>query len=329
VLQQTSNPDSYTIGQQGTYDELMATTEFASLMDAFHRNGKETKKSDNNDDMAAATIRAMANTLPTSPTLATLTAFDAKDTSGSGHGHSNGHHEELMSPTLPTSSLMKKKLSVNNMNVNTGEHLIDEEQRLSGSATLRDILNHFLGSTGPMGIISVFLLAASAQSVLTTADFMLARWTNHVIENEVAGVAPPDPIPNMALYGGLIIGVQIILSLRSKAIVYVTIGGNRHLHRSLLTGVMGRTMAWFERTPTGRILNRFTKDMYVVDQEIGSKGDNASASWTSVLGSIIVCGIVAPPALAVVALLAYGNYWVTRYYCNSYREIHRLESLTR
>ncbi len=53
------------------------------------------------------------------------------------------------------------------------------------------------------------------------------------------------------------------------------------LHQSVFRRMLDGTLRWFEATPTGRILNRFAKDIDVIDQ-----GEQANVACTSALLSL-------------------------------------------
>ena len=60
--------------------------------------------------------------------------------------------------------------------------------------------------------------------------------------------------------------VTVIVSISSSAMTYSgALYASRKLFKGLLSSVMHATMRWFDVTPTGRILNRFQKDIETID----------------------------------------------------------------
>ena len=48
-----------------------------------------------------------------------------------------------------------------------------------------------------------------------------------------------------------------------------SVRASRRLHAQLSTSVLRASLGWFQATPVGRILNRFTRDTEVLDMELG------------------------------------------------------------
>jgi ABC-type multidrug transport system fused ATPase/permease subunit len=131
------------------------------------------------------------------------------------------------------------------------------------------------------------------------------------------------------IYGALLIGSNVFLLGRAFAVVRIATNASRAIHQQLFTNIFRKVVGWYERTPAGRIINRFTKDMYVVDQTIGPISETSLSTWLMVLGTFIVIAIVVPPALVITGLLTIGYYFTQSYYRKSSRELQRLDSITR
>ena len=100
-------------------------------------------------------------------------------------------------------------------------------------------------------------------------------------------------------------------------------------HSGLLDAVFGAPMNFFEGTPVGRILNRFSRDMEAIDQQIPRSLHEAFACVFTILTTIIVIVSVSPYALVVVLPIAIAYWRIQRRFRPASREGQRLDSVTR
>lgn len=91
-------------------------------------------------------------------------------------------------------------------------------------------------------------------------------------------------------------------------LVFATIKGSRTIHSKMLTNILRSPMSFFDTTPLGRIMNRFSKDIYNIDEVIPSSIDEFLASFLMVVSVILVVTISTP--IFVVVILPLGAfYW--------------------
>lgn len=82
----------------------------------------------------------------------------------------------------------------------------------------------------------------------------------------------------------------------------MSIGGilaSRYLHQSMLYDVLRSPMSFFERTPSGNLVNRFSKEIDTIDSVIPQIFKMFLGSMFNVLGACIVI-LIATPLVAVV-----------------------------
>lgn len=76
----------------------------------------------------------------------------------------------------------------------------------------------------------------------------------------------------------------------------------------MLHSVIRSTPRWFDTTPSGRIVNRFSRDQETIDGTLSSS-IRVVGSWAaSLVGSIVLIAYVVPPFILPAAFLAFG-YW--------------------
>lgn len=82
----------------------------------------------------------------------------------------------------------------------------------------------------------------------------------------------------------------------------ISIGGilaSRCLHRSMLHDVLRSPMSFFERTPSGNLVNRFSKEMDTIDSVIPSIVKMFMGSMFNVLAACVVI-LISTPLVAVI-----------------------------
>uniref|UniRef100_A0A8D2ZP87 ATP-binding cassette, sub-family C (CFTR/MRP), member 3 n=1 Tax=Scophthalmus maximus TaxID=52904 RepID=A0A8D2ZP87_SCOMX len=87
--------------------------------------------------------------------------------------------------------------------------------------------------------------------------------------------------------------------------------------------------SFFESTPTGRLLNRFSKDIDTIDSHIPENIDIWMRTFWYTLNVLLICSVLTPMFLIVVAPLMVFYWWVQRFYVATSRQLKRLESVSR
>ncbi|XP_056672583.1 ATP-binding cassette sub-family C member 3 isoform X2 [Monodelphis domestica] len=172
---------------------------------------------------------------------------------------------------------------------------------------------------------TVCILYSCQSAAAIGASIWLSDWTNEPVINGTQG----NTSMYLGVYGalGLLQGLLVMMSAFTLAIGGIQAA--QTLHSKLLTNKMHSPQAFYDTTPIGRILNRFSKDIYVIDEVI-------PASILMLLGtffnstSTLVVIIASTPLFAVVVIpLAALYLFVQRFYVATSRQLKRLESISR
>ena len=100
-------------------------------------------------------------------------------------------------------------------------------------------------------------------------------------------------------------------------------------HDKMLGGVMHSPLRFFETTPSGRMMNRFSADIQQLDVELAGRGFRFTQGASAAIASTIGIVGVATAAIVPFTLAGYVSIRVSRLYGAAVREMARMGAITR
>lgn len=197
------------------------------------------------------------------------------------------------------------------------EGKLTEEEKLEEGAVTLAVYLQYLKLMGVTMCLSILLLILSVNGSQVALQWWLSRWS--VSEGS-------DTNYYLFIYMG--IGLGACLCIFVYQIVFV-IGGMRSaagLHKNLLTSILGAPMSFFDTTPSGQILNRFTVDMQAIDERLVktlSSALNLLVMMCFVIGTMVA--VVPYILIAILPLFVFYGF-VQRMYRSTARELKRFDS---
>ncbi|NXB57153.1 MRP2 protein, partial [Struthidea cinerea] len=104
---------------------------------------------------------------------------------------------------------------------------------------------------------------------------------------------------------------------------------SRVMHQQLLSNILRVPMSFFDTTPTGRIVNRFAKDIFTVDETIPMSFRSWLSCFMAIISTLIVICLATPFFAVVIIPLSVFYYFVLCFYVSTSRQLRRLDSVTR
>jgi ATP-binding cassette subfamily C (CFTR/MRP) protein 1 len=189
-----------------------------------------------------------------------------------------------------------------------------------------DVYLEYVKACNPKGV--ALFLAFTILSILVSvlANVWLKRWSD---VNSGYGFNIRAPY-YWCVY--VLLGLSsALLSLAQTCVLWIfcTIQGSRLLHGGMATSVMRAPMLFFETTPIGRILNRFSNDIYKIDEQMGRVFGLFFTNLFKVVFTIAVICFSTWPFIFIVVPMTWFYYRVQQYYLRTSRELRRLDSITR
>ncbi|KAG1791532.1 P-loop containing nucleoside triphosphate hydrolase protein [Suillus plorans] len=190
-----------------------------------------------------------------------------------------------------------------------------------------EVYSQYLRAASKKGFLFFVLATVLQQVVSVMSTVMLRLWGEH---NREMG-ANAGLTDKYFLGYGLSNLMAIFLGACAALLIWVfcSLRSSKHLHDSMLHSVMRAPLSFFETTPTGRILNLFSRDTYVVDQILARVIQNMIRTSAVCASILLVIGFSFPPFLIAVVPLAWFYYKITVYYLATSRELKRLDAVSR
>eukprot|EP01062_Namystynia_karyoxenos_P082130 TRINITY_DN9190_c0_g1_i1.p1 TRINITY_DN9190_c0_g1~~TRINITY_DN9190_c0_g1_i1.p1 ORF type:complete len:1730 (+),score=536.57 TRINITY_DN9190_c0_g1_i1:112-5301(+) len=149
--------------------------------------------------------------------------------------------------------------------------LVSDEERAQGSVEWRMYAAYVKAAGGSLWISFALSLFILNQGALTFGDLWLTWWTDS--ENDDNTTSHKDPPiggslssdTHLFLYVGIVAGAAIINLLRGIVAYSRFSTASKNFHYDLLANVIRAPISYFDTTPLGRLINRFSKDLDQID----------------------------------------------------------------
>ncbi|KAL8824526.1 MAG: hypothetical protein Q9191_004997 [Dirinaria sp. TL-2023a] len=129
-----------------------------------------------------------------------------------------------------------------------------------------------------------------------------------------------------ALLGIVYIGVSMA---REGFLFYGSLAASRKLHSRLLVSVTRAKFKFFDSTPLGQLMNRFSKDLEAVDQEVAPIAVGLLGDIATIVSIVILISIITPRFLIAAIFISITYFAIAKFYLSSSTDLKRLESVQR
>jgi ABC-type multidrug transport system fused ATPase/permease subunit len=133
----------------------------------------------------------------------------------------------------------------------------------------------------------------------------------------------------LAVYALLNLLSIVIGTTRHAAILWGGVQASKALYKLLLDRVFHAPLRFFDTTPTGRIVNRFSKDFETIDMDVPPDLVQFVIQWVFVTSILIVASSVLPILLIPMVLVAFVNIYFGKRFLSASRELKRMDSVSR
>ncbi|KAK3107159.1 hypothetical protein FSP39_008334 [Pinctada imbricata] len=210
--------------------------------------------------------------------------------------------------------------------------LIQAEKAEKGKVAWKVFMIYFkaIGLATSAIILFVYMIY---QALGMASNIWLSEWTDDKDLKNISNADTSDyqnkNYMYLGVYAALGLSMGIIVMVWSLVCTLSQVRASASLHYDMLANMMKSPMSFFDTTPIGRIVNRFSRDVETLDSILPTAIRMWMNTSFAALSTVIVISYSTPIFLSVIVPIAIFYYLVQRYYVPTSRQLQRLESTTR
>lgn len=303
------------IEERGTYDEVMAKKgDLHALITGLGKQSERPKEEGEN----AETISIDGETLQGS----------------SGNSSEEEYAAKLSRRTSSASMHRPRTLTQKQIKQETKRQLREastrpKEANAQGSVSW-DVYKRYAKSASVGGwTLGIYFAAHILTQVLQVGrDLVLKQWGTY--NDKHGGGTSADARFYLTIYAAVGIGASVAVCIGPFILyVYLVIASAKFWHDNMFKSTLRAPLRWFEATPIGVSLNRFSKDVNAIDETLPRVLHGFFRTLTVVAGVLIVITVSVPPFLIAIVPLWYAYKAILKYYLATSRELKRLDAVSK
>ncbi|XP_073824771.1 CF transmembrane conductance regulator [Musca autumnalis] len=205
---------------------------------------------------------------------------------------------------------------------------MDEEQA-EGGVSGRVWLEYFSAGSTLMGFSFMVFVMLLSQVVCSGSDYFVNIWTQQEYLRSNNETTVLTTFECLYIYGALIIGVVVMTVFRGFLFFKVCMHASKVLHDRMFSSILNAAMRFFDQNPSGRILNRFSKDMGAIDEFLPKAMMDFIQIALVMFGILVVICVVNPILMLAIAVVALVDCLILKMYLRPSQDLKRLEGICR
>ena len=218
-----------------------------------------------------------------------------------------------------------KKAAWSTSNLKTETSTIIEKESMAEGSVQFDVYKAYAYACNPKRVVIFILICAFSQGISVFQNIILSIWADSNDKQQKS-----DPFFWLSIYFG--IGILFAFASVTQAIlawVLCGIEGARKLHNDMLENVLRLPTSFFDTTPLGRVINRFSKDIYILDESLPRSFLMLFRAVFGVISILAVNAFVNPLYVLFAIPLGLLYYRVLVFYLSTSRQLKRMDSTLR
>ncbi|KAI0981127.1 hypothetical protein GJ496_010450 [Pomphorhynchus laevis] len=321
------------ISEQGKFDDLItANGDFSALAKQYVQDMANDNDFDDNDSDAKDFLDQLSNEQKEILDIESIKQISKQKKEKMKFSR---HAKKIVSSAYNRVKSFRKSVVEKNLKAMTLKSKVDDNINLDKLMTSEHIETTSIKNTivldyfrcyGRIVILSLPALFALTLVAHIGYNLWLSHWSS-TAEADVNNTAKRDL--NIGIYALLGCLHGVIYFSCNVALLVGAYRASVTFHDRLLNRCLRATMMFFDTTPIGRIINRFSKDIDIVDYSLPASLRSAISTFITILSTLVIITIANPIFLAIAFPIAILFYFLQRFYIRASRQLRRIESVTR
>ncbi|KAF4526522.1 hypothetical protein B566_EDAN005889 [Ephemera danica] len=205
--------------------------------------------------------------------------------------------------------------------------LIEAEKAETGKVSW-SVYGHYLGAVGVSLWVTTLVFSAAQQLSAVLSNVWLAYWSNQQT-NTTEPLTPEETNFFLGIYGAFGLLQAILVLIPTITLVLAGVRAAIYLHNLMLVHTLRNPISFFDTTPMGRVVNRFAKDVDVVDNTLPVNIRTWLSSFLLVVATLLVISITNYYFICAIIPIGILYFVIQRFYIPTSRQLRRLESVSR
>ncbi|CAK9805268.1 Probable multidrug resistance-associated protein lethal(2)03659 [Anthophora plagiata] len=212
------------------------------------------------------------------------------------------------------------------------------ETRTTGKISITVFLAYLKASRNIFLVFLMAFLFVMSQTMASGSDYLLAFWVNTEVASLVTSIngtmdfqwfGPLSRDGIIYLYSSLTMGVVLIYVIQTFTYYSVCMRASKNLHAQMYRSIVRAVMYFYNTNPAGRILNRFSKDIGIIDKKLPFTMFDVIIMTLTFIGTIVVVATVTVWLLIPTVIIMLLFYYMRVIYISTSRAVKRMEGITR
>lgn len=214
-------------------------------------------------------------------------------------------------------------------NPDVADQQIEAEEKADSKLPIRAIKKYFSAGANWMMLTFMVIFMLFSQFVCSVSDYFVSYWTQQEFKRINGEDVPYTKHDYLYMYAIIVIAVIFVCLFRCFMFFKVCMHSSKVLHDRMFSSILMAPMRFFDINPSGRILNRFSKDMGTIDEVLPRIMMDAVQISLVMIGILVIVLIVNPIMIValLVCMIMYGMIvWL---YAKPSQDLKRLEGISK